>query len=101
MLLLLLEQPMPKWNTSQAAFSPLNRHTDRKLALFRYEAGVAPSTSLVQRIAGLCGELYHRYTGINPLCSLDYQPLKKLANSRSRFCCLTEEKQTIANDIYS
>jgi hypothetical protein len=36
---------MPKWNTSQAAFSPLNRHTDRKLALFRYEAGVAPSTT--------------------------------------------------------
>jgi hypothetical protein len=44
---------MPKWNTPQAAFSPLNRHTDQKLALFRYEAEVASSTSLVQRVAEL------------------------------------------------
>jgi hypothetical protein len=76
---------MPKWNTPQAAFSPLNRHTVRQSALFRYEAGVTPSTSLVQRIAGLCGELYHRYVGLKPFASLDYPPLKKRANSRSRF----------------
>ncbi len=91
MLLLLIFQPMPDWNTPYSAFSPLNRHTVRQSALFRYEAGVAPSTRVVQRIAD-CGEIIPQIHAVKTAMFAPLPAVKTdwltLAHGKSCFVCV-------------